>query len=57
MVCANEDVDEIIAIISKYGKTHELGDGIVYVTPIEKAMKVKDGEDASSGFIKNKKID
>ena len=57
LVCANDNVDQIIGIITKYGRTHEEGDGIVYVTPIEKAIKVKNGEDASSGFIKNKKID
>ncbi len=57
LVCANDNVDEIIGIITKYGRTHEDGDGIVYVTPIEKAIKVKNGEDASLNFIKNKNTD
>ena len=40
-MCANEDVDEIIATITKYEKTHEPGDCIIYISGIEKAIKLK----------------
>ena len=50
LVCANSDVDKIIRIISDLGRTHESGDGIIYVYPVDKAVKVKNGEDAGTDF-------
>jgi nitrogen regulatory protein P-II 1 len=54
MVCATKDVDTIVQIITQNGRTNEPGDGIVYVSSIERGIKVKNGQDASSDFIKNK---
>lgn len=53
LVCANDDVDIIVQIITLHGKTHEPGDGIVYVSSIEQAIKIKNGDDASSDFDKS----
>ncbi len=43
MVVKKEDVDTIISIISEYGKTLSPGDGIIYISDVEKAYRVKTG--------------
>jgi len=54
LVCGASDVDTIIQIITQNGRTNETGDGIVYVSPVERAIIIKNGQDASSDFDKNK---
>ena len=43
IVCNNDDVEKIISIISTYGRTGNSGDGIIYVSDIEKAIRVRTG--------------
>jgi len=43
MVVAKEKVNTVIGIISEYGKTLHPGDGIIYVSNVEKAYRVKTG--------------
>lgn len=43
IVCNNDDVDKIITIISTYGKTGNSGDGIIYVSDVERAIRVRTG--------------
>ena len=43
IVCHRNDVDKIIDIISKHGRTGNPGDGIIYVSGVEKAVRVKTG--------------
>ncbi len=43
MVVKKKDVDTIVHIISKYGKTPNPGDGIIYISDVEKAYRVKTG--------------
>ncbi len=43
MVVKKKDVDAVISIISEYGKTSNPGDGIIYVSDVEKAYRVKTG--------------
>ncbi len=43
MVVKKKDVDAVISIISEYGKTLNPGDGIIYVSDVEKAYRVKTG--------------
>lgn len=45
MVVFQEDIDTIISIISEYGRTLHPGDGLIYVSNVEKAFRVKTGED------------
>ena len=54
LVCSANDVDTIVQIITQNGRTNETGDGIVYVSSIERAIKIKNRQDASSDFNKNK---
>ncbi len=43
MVVFKEDVDTIVSIISEYGKTIHTGDGLIYISDVEKAFRVKTG--------------
>lgn len=43
MVVAKEKVSTVVSIISEYGKTLNPGDGIIYVSNVEKAYRVKTG--------------
>lgn len=44
LVCQNEEAQEVIDIIVANGKTEGLADGIIYLTDIEDAFKIKTGE-------------
>lgn len=44
LVCQNEEAQKAINIIVENGKTPEPGDGIIYVSDIENAFKIKTGE-------------
>tara|TARA_R110001583_G_scaffold13031_2_gene56909 strand:- start:448 stop:786 length:339 start_codon:yes stop_codon:yes gene_type:complete len=44
LVCQNEEAQAVIEIISANGKTEEPADGIIYVSNIEDAFKIKTGE-------------
>lgn len=44
LVCKNADVDMAIRIISENGRTDERRDGIIYVSSVEKAYRVKTGQ-------------
>lgn len=44
LVCQNEEAQEVIKIIIANGRTEELADGIIYLTDIEDAFKIKTGE-------------
>ena len=44
LICNNEDSDKLIDIISKFAHTGKRGDGWIFVTPVEKAVRIKTGE-------------
>ena len=43
IVCNDNDMDKIVAIISEHGRTGNPGDGIIYVSEVGKAYRVKTG--------------
>lgn len=43
IVCNDSDVEKIVSIISNKGRTGNHGDGIIYVSEIQKVYKVKTG--------------
>ena len=45
LVCADKDVDQVVNIIQKSGCTHQQGDGILFVTPVERAVKIRTGDE------------
>ena len=43
IICAEPEVENIVSIISSIGRTGNPGDGIIYVSDIEKVYKVSTG--------------
>jgi len=43
IVCNDSDVEKIVSIISSKGRTGNSGDGIIYVSEIQKVYKVSTG--------------
>ena len=41
IVVKKKEVEAVVSIVSEYGKTHNPGDGIIYVSEVEKAYRVK----------------
>lgn len=44
LVCDNSEADKLVEVISTYGKTGESGDGWIFVSEIEKSVRIKTGE-------------
>ena len=43
-VVDNNQVDEVVGVISKAAKTGEIGDGKIFVTPVDNAYRIRTGE-------------
>ncbi|MDD3972522.1 MAG: P-II family nitrogen regulator, partial [Clostridia bacterium] len=43
LVINKNDVDKVVHIISEFGQTLNPGDGLIYVSDVEKAYRVKTG--------------
>jgi nitrogen regulatory protein P-II 1 len=43
IVCNKSEVNKIITIISEKGRTGNPGDGLIYISDVEKAYRVKTG--------------
>ncbi len=44
IVCEDKDTDVLSDIIVKYGKTGKSGDGMMFVSPIEKSIKIRNNQ-------------
>jgi nitrogen regulatory protein P-II 1 len=47
IVCNEYDAEKIIAIISEFGRTGNPGDGIIYVSDVNKVIRVTTGKNIS----------
>lgn len=45
LIVAEEDVDSTIAVITEAAKTGKIGDGKIFVSPIEKIVRIRTGEE------------
>jgi nitrogen regulatory protein P-II 1 len=45
LVVAEEDVDNVTSIIVEAAKTGKIGDGKIFVSPIEKIIRIRTGEE------------
>lgn len=43
LICNDEDNDKLVKIISKFAHTGRSGDGWIFVSPVEKAVRIKTG--------------
>lgn len=48
LVCADKDIDKAVEIIQKNSCTHQPGDGIIFVAPVEQAVKIRTCEEGES---------
>ena len=44
IVCEDADAETLSTIISKYGKTGKSGDGMIFISPVEKSIKIRTNE-------------
>jgi nitrogen regulatory protein P-II 1 len=44
LVVLDDDVESIVAAIAKHARTDTIGDGKIWVTPVDGAMRVRTGE-------------
>ncbi len=44
LVCEDEKSDELVNVIAEYGRTGKSGDGWIFVSNIEKSVRIKTGE-------------
>jgi nitrogen regulatory protein P-II 2 len=44
VVGADEDADKVVDAIGSAAKTGQIGDGKIFVTPIEQALRIRTGE-------------
>jgi nitrogen regulatory protein P-II 1 len=45
LICEKEKTDQLISIIKTYGRTGRSGDGWIFVSDIEKAVRIRNGEE------------
>ncbi len=43
LVCSDAMADKAVEIIRQHGQTHHSGDGIIFVSPVERAVKIRTG--------------
>ena len=44
IVCEDKDAENLMAVIANYGRTGNTGDGMIFLSGIEKSVKIKTGE-------------
>lgn len=50
IVAKDEDVERIVEAVSTAAKTGEIGDGKIFVSPIENAIRIRTGEKAEDAL-------
>jgi len=45
LVVAEEQVEEVVKLISESARTGKIGDGKIFVSPIEKIIRIRTGEE------------
>lgn len=44
VVCADKDLDRLVQVISENSYTGSKGDGMIFVSPVEMAIRIRTGE-------------
>ena len=45
LVVKEEDVDEVVSILTESARTGKIGDGKIFISPIEKIVRIRTGEE------------
>jgi nitrogen regulatory protein PII len=53
IVARDKDVDSIIQLIEKHGKTGRRGDGMIYIINVERAVHIRTGEEGEKILLMN----
>jgi nitrogen regulatory protein P-II 1 len=48
VVCADKDVDRLVEVISGSSYTGSKGDGMIFICPVEQAIRIRSGEKGES---------
>lgn len=51
IVCRNQDVERIVATIQENARTRKKGDGLIFVTPMEHAVRIYTSGEDSEGAL------
>jgi nitrogen regulatory protein P-II 1 len=44
IVCTDAEVEQLVSTIADYAKTGEIGDGKIFVYPVQDALRIRTGE-------------
>ncbi len=47
MVVADDDVDAAVEVILSHARTGQIGDGKIFVLPVERAIRIRTGEESA----------
>jgi nitrogen regulatory protein PII len=50
VVCGDDDVDRLLAVLVDAAHTGGRGDGIVFVTPVERAVRIRTAQEGEEAF-------
>lgn len=50
LVVQDEDVKKVLDTVSKVARTENVGDGKIFVTPVENAVRIRTGETGTSAL-------
>ncbi len=50
VLCDTADVDDIISVIVKSGRTGKIGDGKVWAVPVDRLVRVRNGESGADAL-------
>ena len=53
VVCGDEDADRLLAAVVSAAHTGGSGDGIVFITSVDRAVKVRTGEEGAQAFTRS----
>lgn len=48
LVCKDDDANKVVSVIQKHGCTNQPGDGIIFVLPVERAVKIRSGREGET---------
>lgn len=52
LLCQEKDVDEVVALIQKTAHTGEAGDGLIFISSVERVLKIRSGKEGHAAIEK-----
>lgn len=51
LVCSEADAERAVALIREKARTDQPGDGIIFVSPVDRAVKIRSGEEGRDALV------